>query len=139
MKSPVISDISDLTPAWTRSRQQTRVSMPWLVTRKTLAAEQKQEAAEPFGTDARFRNAGKRLLDTSHPADMDLATLACDCSARNSALRGELLCGKVVAGFGREEGIPLGQQLQLGDGKPIDYAKASPGNTLLRLLVRMLC
>jgi len=33
-----------------------------------LTAEQKAEAAEPFGTDARFLSAGKRLLDTSHPA-----------------------------------------------------------------------
>jgi hypothetical protein len=33
-----------------------------------LTAEQKQEAAEPFGTDARFLSAGKRLLDISHPA-----------------------------------------------------------------------
>ena len=33
-----------------------------------MTAEQKAEAAEPFGTDARFLSAGKRLLDTSHPA-----------------------------------------------------------------------
>jgi hypothetical protein len=45
-----------------------RVSLSWFGTRKTLTAEQKQEAAEPFGTDARFLSAGKRLLDTSHPA-----------------------------------------------------------------------
>lgn len=45
-----------------------RVSMSWLGTRKTLTAEQKQEAAEPFGADAKFLSAGKRLLDTAHPA-----------------------------------------------------------------------
>jgi hypothetical protein len=45
-----------------------RVSLSWFGTRKTLTAEQKQEAAEPFGTDARFLSAGKRLLDISHPA-----------------------------------------------------------------------
>ena len=45
-----------------------RVSLSWFGTRKTLTAEQKAEAAEPFGTDARFLSAGKRLLDTSHPA-----------------------------------------------------------------------
>ncbi len=45
-----------------------RVSLSWFGTRKTLTPEQKQEAAEPFGTDARFLSAGKRLLDTSHPA-----------------------------------------------------------------------
>jgi hypothetical protein len=45
-----------------------RVSLSWLGTRRTLTAEQKAEAAEPFGTDARFLSAGKRLLDVSHPA-----------------------------------------------------------------------
>jgi len=45
-----------------------RVSMAWLGTKKSLSAEQRAEAAEPFGTDARFLSAGKRLLDTSHPA-----------------------------------------------------------------------
>ena len=45
-----------------------RVSMSWLGTRKTLTAENSAEAAEPFGTDARFLSAGKRLLDISHPA-----------------------------------------------------------------------
>ncbi len=45
-----------------------RVSVIWLGVRKTLTPEQKAEAAEPFGTDARFLSAGKRLLDTSHPA-----------------------------------------------------------------------
>lgn len=45
-----------------------RVSFTWLGVRKTLTAEQKAEAAEPFGTDARFLSAGKRLLDISHPA-----------------------------------------------------------------------
>jgi len=45
-----------------------RVSVSWFGTRKTLTAEQKAEAAEPFGTDARFLSAGKRLLDISHPA-----------------------------------------------------------------------
>ena len=45
-----------------------RVSMSWFGTRKTLTAEQRAEAAEPFGTDSRFLSAGKRLLDISHPA-----------------------------------------------------------------------
>ena len=45
-----------------------RVCMSWMGTRKTLTAEQRAEAAEPFGTDARFLSAGKRLLDISHPA-----------------------------------------------------------------------
>lgn len=45
-----------------------RVSLSWFGTRRALTAQQKQEAAEPFGTDARFLSAGKRLLDISHPA-----------------------------------------------------------------------
>jgi hypothetical protein len=45
-----------------------RVSIRWFGTRKSLTVEQKAEAAEPFGTDARFLSAGKRLLDVSHPA-----------------------------------------------------------------------
>jgi hypothetical protein len=45
-----------------------RVCLSWFGTRKTLTPEQKAEAAEPFGTDARFLNAGKRLLDIAHPA-----------------------------------------------------------------------
>ena len=40
----------------------------WFGTRKTLTAEQRAEAAEPFGTDVRFLSAGKRLLDITHPA-----------------------------------------------------------------------
>jgi hypothetical protein len=52
-----------------------RVFMSWMGTRKTLTAEQRAEAAEPFGTDARFLSAGKRLLDTSHPAFKAVTTV----------------------------------------------------------------
>lgn len=45
-----------------------RVSFTWFGTRKTLTTEQKAEAAEPFGANAQFLSAGKKLLDTSHPA-----------------------------------------------------------------------
>ena len=51
-----------------RTMAAVRVSIRWFGTRKTLTPEQKAEAAEPFGTDARFLSAGKRLLDISHPA-----------------------------------------------------------------------
>jgi hypothetical protein len=44
------------------------ISMSWLGVRKSLTAEQRAEAAEPFGTDTRFLSVGKRLLDISHPA-----------------------------------------------------------------------
>ena len=45
-----------------------RVSFTWLGTRKTLTPQQRQEAAEPFGANAQFLSAGKKLIDTSHPA-----------------------------------------------------------------------
>lgn len=45
-----------------------RVSFTWLGVRKTLTAEQKAEAAEPFGAIAHFLSAGKKLIDTAHPA-----------------------------------------------------------------------
>ncbi|NLX98618.1 MAG: hypothetical protein GXY83_20865 [Rhodopirellula sp.] len=45
-----------------------RVSFTWLGVRKTLTAEQRSEAAEPFGANAQFLSAGKKLIDTAHPA-----------------------------------------------------------------------
>ena len=45
-----------------------RVSLSWFGTRKSLNAEQKAEAAEPFNAEAKFLSAGKKLLDTAHPA-----------------------------------------------------------------------
>jgi hypothetical protein len=45
-----------------------RVSLSWFGTRKTLTAEQKSQAAESFGAEGAFLSAGKKLLDTSHPA-----------------------------------------------------------------------
>jgi len=46
----------------------TRVSVSWFGTRKSLTPQQKAEAAEPFGAEAGFLSAGKKLLDTSAPA-----------------------------------------------------------------------
>jgi hypothetical protein len=45
-----------------------RVSTKWLGTRKTLTREQTAQAADAFGAEEQFVSAGKRLLDTSHPA-----------------------------------------------------------------------
>jgi hypothetical protein len=45
-----------------------RVSMQWFGTRKTLTREQKSEAADAFGAEGAFLSAGKKLVDTSHPA-----------------------------------------------------------------------
>jgi hypothetical protein len=45
-----------------------RVSLAWLGVRKALSREQKSQAADTFGAEGDFVSAGKKLLDTSHPA-----------------------------------------------------------------------
>jgi hypothetical protein len=45
-----------------------RLSISWLGTTKTLSVAQKNQAAETFGAEGAFLSAGKKLLDTSHPA-----------------------------------------------------------------------
>ena len=45
-----------------------RVSLSWLGVRKTLTPEQKAQAAESFGAEGQYLSAGKKLLDTRHPA-----------------------------------------------------------------------
>ena len=45
-----------------------RLSFTWLGGRKSLTASQKDQAADSFGAEGKFLSAGKKLLDTSHPA-----------------------------------------------------------------------
>jgi hypothetical protein len=45
-----------------------RVSLSWFGVRKTLTAEQRAQAADTFGAEGAFVSAGKKLLDTRHPA-----------------------------------------------------------------------
>ena len=45
-----------------------RVSFTWFGVRKTLTPEQKAQAADTFGAEGQFLSAGKKLLDTRHPA-----------------------------------------------------------------------
>ncbi len=45
-----------------------RVSFTWLGTQKTLTADQIAQAAGTFDAEARSLSAGKKLLDTRHPA-----------------------------------------------------------------------
>lgn len=45
-----------------------RVSFTWFGVRKTLTPQQKEQAAESFGAEGNFRSAGKKLLNTKHPA-----------------------------------------------------------------------
>jgi hypothetical protein len=45
-----------------------RIQFTWLGTKKSLTAEQKAQAAEPFDAEGQFLSAGKKLLDTKHNA-----------------------------------------------------------------------
>lgn len=45
-----------------------RVSFTWLGVRKSLTMAQKAQAAESFGAEGKFLSAGKKLVDTRHPA-----------------------------------------------------------------------
>ena len=45
-----------------------RLAFTWFGTRKTLTAEQKALAADAFDAEGSFLSAGKKLLDTRHPA-----------------------------------------------------------------------
>ena len=45
-----------------------RVCFTWFGTRKSLSSDQKAQAAESFGAEGQFLTAGKKLLDSSHPA-----------------------------------------------------------------------
>ena len=45
-----------------------RLSFTWLGVRKSLTMAQKAQAAESFGAEEKFLSAGKKLLDTRHPA-----------------------------------------------------------------------
>lgn len=45
-----------------------RISFCWLGTRKSLTPEQRAEAAQPFDAEGQYLSAGKKLLDTRHPA-----------------------------------------------------------------------
>jgi hypothetical protein len=45
-----------------------RLSFTWLGVRKSLTPTQKHQAADSFGAEGRYLSAGKKLLDTSHPA-----------------------------------------------------------------------
>ena len=45
-----------------------RVAFTWFGVRKTLTPEQKSQAADAFGAEGHYLSAGKKLLDTGHPA-----------------------------------------------------------------------
>ena len=45
-----------------------RLSFRWPGTRKTLTPRQRDQAADTFGAEGNFLSAGKKLIDTQHPA-----------------------------------------------------------------------
>lgn len=52
-----------------------RLAFTWFGVRKTLTPEQKAQAAESFGAEGKFLSAGKKLLDTKHPAFKAVTTI----------------------------------------------------------------
>jgi hypothetical protein len=71
--STVVNDIPSRTATSPAQRLRgtmaaVRVAIRWFGIRRSLTAEQKAEAAEPFGAEAKFLSAGKKLLDNTAPA-----------------------------------------------------------------------
>jgi hypothetical protein len=52
-----------------------RVSFVWFGLRKSLSPEQKAQAAESFGAEGQFLTAGKKLLDSRHPAYKEVTAI----------------------------------------------------------------
>jgi hypothetical protein len=52
-----------------------RVSFTWLGVRKSLSTPQRDQAAHSFGAESKYLSAGKKLLDTSHPAFKAVTTV----------------------------------------------------------------
>ena len=70
MSAAILDEPTITTPAQSlqASMAAVRVSFTWLGTRKSLTSEQRAEAAQPFDAAGQYLSAGKKLLDTSHPA-----------------------------------------------------------------------
>lgn len=71
-------ELDDRTTAAHRLRSEmaaVRLSVQWLGVRKSLSADQKAQAAESFGAEGDFLSAGKKLLDTRHPAFRAVASV----------------------------------------------------------------
>ncbi|MCA9172477.1 MAG: hypothetical protein KDB23_32655, partial [Planctomycetales bacterium] len=52
-----------------------RLSFTWFGVCKSLTSQQKNQAADSFGAEGKFLSAGKKLLDTSHPAFRAVTTI----------------------------------------------------------------
>ena len=62
-----------------------RVSLSWLGVRKTLTAEQKNQAADTFGAVGDYLSVGKKLLDTRQTSWTSGATLPCSRNAKGGS------------------------------------------------------
>ena len=65
---PTSTGVDDAAGRLRQSFSAMRLSFNWLGTRKSLSADQRIQAASPFGAAEKFISAGKKLLDTGHPA-----------------------------------------------------------------------
>ncbi|MEZ5941357.1 MAG: hypothetical protein R3C18_08205 [Planctomycetaceae bacterium] len=66
--SPADHDLSNPSERLRGAMTAARLSFTWLGVRKSLSRQQTEQAADTFGAAGKFLSAGKKLLDTSHPA-----------------------------------------------------------------------
>jgi len=66
--SPPAQSRSDPSARLRATMAAVKLSITWLGIRKTLSPEQRAQAAERFGAAGEYLSAGKKLLDTRHPA-----------------------------------------------------------------------
>jgi hypothetical protein len=68
LEDPVPETVSSPSARLRATTAAIRLSFTWFGTRKTLTPEQKAQAADTFGAEEEFLSAGKKLIDTRHPA-----------------------------------------------------------------------
>ena len=68
LTDPVVRPSTSPSQRLRTSMAAARLSLSWLGVRKTLPSEQKAIAADSFGAEGAYLSAGKKLLDTKHPA-----------------------------------------------------------------------
>jgi len=68
LEQPVVRPSTSPSQRLRNAMAAVRVAISWLGVRKTLTPEQKTIAADSFGAEGNFLSAGKKLLDTTHPA-----------------------------------------------------------------------
>jgi len=67
-KIPTSTEVTTSVDRLRHSFSAMRVSFTWMGTRKSLSSDQRQQAASQFGAEGKFISAGKKLVDTGHPA-----------------------------------------------------------------------